>query len=89
MSDAPTLLRDLIDIPERVQTNDFVLKLSEGVTDAGGRRDHRATTWSRRSSPTRSTTRSASSRARWRAAAARPATCTARSAPAKATSWPC
>ncbi len=28
-----TLLRDLINIPERVQTNDFVLKLSEGVTD--------------------------------------------------------
>ena len=35
MSDAPTLLRDLIDIPERVQTNDFVLKLSDGVTEAG------------------------------------------------------
>ena len=33
MSDAPTLLRDLIDIPERVQTNDFVLKLAEGVSD--------------------------------------------------------
>lgn len=33
MSDAPTLLRDLIDIPERVQTNDFVLKLSDGVTE--------------------------------------------------------
>ena len=29
-----TLLRDLINIPERVQTNDFVLKLSEGVTEA-------------------------------------------------------
>jgi hypothetical protein len=27
MSDSPTLLRDLIDIPERVQTNDFVLKV--------------------------------------------------------------
>src|SRR4051794_24675901 len=26
MSDTQTLLRDLIDIPERVQTNDFVLK---------------------------------------------------------------
>ena len=35
MSAAPTLLRDLIDIPERVQTNDFVLKLSDGVTEAG------------------------------------------------------
>ena len=35
MSDTPTLLRDLIDIPERVQTNDFVLKLSDGVTEAG------------------------------------------------------
>jgi hypothetical protein len=34
MSDTPTLLRELIDIPERVQTNDFVLKLSEGVSDA-------------------------------------------------------
>jgi len=33
MSDSPTLLRDLIDIPERVQTNDFVLKLAEGVSD--------------------------------------------------------
>lgn len=33
MSDAPTLLRDLIDIPDRVQTNDFVLKLSDGVTE--------------------------------------------------------
>ena len=30
-----TLLRDLIDIPERVQTNDFVLKLSDGVTAEG------------------------------------------------------
>jgi hypothetical protein len=29
------LLRDLITIPERVQTNDFVLKLSDGVTEAG------------------------------------------------------
>ena len=28
------LLRDLITIPERVQTNDFVLKLSDGVTEA-------------------------------------------------------
>jgi len=35
MSDAPKLLRELIDIPERVQTNDFILKLSEGVTEAG------------------------------------------------------
>ena len=34
MSDSPTLLRELIDIPERVQTNDFVLKLAEGVSDA-------------------------------------------------------
>jgi P-loop Domain of unknown function (DUF2791) len=29
-----SLFRDLIHIPERVQTNDFVLKLSEGVTEA-------------------------------------------------------
>lgn len=35
MSDTRKLLRDLIYIPERVQTNDFVLKLSEGVTEAG------------------------------------------------------
>ena len=28
------LLRDLINIPERVQTNDFVLRLSDGVTEA-------------------------------------------------------
>lgn len=36
MSDTPRpLLRDLIPIPERVQTNDFVLKLSDGVTEAG------------------------------------------------------
>ncbi|MDX8506139.1 hypothetical protein [Mesorhizobium captivum] len=33
MSEARPLLHDLIHIPERVQTNDFVLKLSEGVTD--------------------------------------------------------
>ena len=32
--DGMTLLRELIDIPERVQTGDFVLKLSEGVTEA-------------------------------------------------------
>ena len=32
MSDARPLLRDLIRIPDRVQTNDFVLKLSDGVT---------------------------------------------------------
>jgi hypothetical protein len=31
---ARPLFRDLIHIPDRVQTNDFVLKLSEGVTDA-------------------------------------------------------
>ena len=35
MSGEPTLLRDLIDIPERVQTNDFVLRLSDGVTAEG------------------------------------------------------
>lgn len=35
MSGTATLLRDLIDIPERVQTNDFVLKLSDGVSDEG------------------------------------------------------
>ena len=34
MSDTAPLLRDLIHIPERVQTNDFVLNLSEGVTPA-------------------------------------------------------
>jgi hypothetical protein len=33
MSDVRPLLRDLIHIPERVQTSDFVLKLSEGVSD--------------------------------------------------------
>jgi hypothetical protein len=35
MTGEPTLLRDLIEIPERVQTNDFVLRLSDGVTDEG------------------------------------------------------
>src|SRR5262245_6514401 len=34
MSDTRPLFRDLIHIPDRVQTNDFVLKLAEGVTDA-------------------------------------------------------
>ena len=34
-ADLRPLLRDLINIPERVQTNDFVLKLSEGVTEEG------------------------------------------------------
>lgn len=34
MTNAPPLMRDLIRIPERVQTNDFVLKLSDGVTPA-------------------------------------------------------
>lgn len=34
MSDTRPLFRDLIHIPDRVQTNDFVLKLSEGVTEA-------------------------------------------------------
>ena len=35
MSDTQApLLRDLIDIPERVHQGDFVLKLSEGVSDA-------------------------------------------------------
>src|SRR5262245_41966439 len=29
-----TLIKDLIDIPERVQRGDFVLRLSEGVTRA-------------------------------------------------------
>jgi len=28
----PTLLRDLIDLPEQVRQGDFVLRLSEGVT---------------------------------------------------------
>jgi hypothetical protein len=34
MSDTRPLFRDLIHIPDRVQTNDFVLKLSEGVTES-------------------------------------------------------
>ncbi|TIR29941.1 MAG: phage resistance protein [Mesorhizobium sp.] len=34
MTEVRPLFRDLIHIPERVQTNDFVLKLSEGVTEA-------------------------------------------------------
>ncbi len=38
MSDIRPLFRDLIHIPERVQTNDFVLKLSEGVTDEAAAR---------------------------------------------------
>ncbi len=38
MSGTATLLRDLIDIPERVQTNDFVLSLSDGVTAEGAER---------------------------------------------------
>ena len=29
-----TFIKDLIDIPDRVQKGDFVLKLTEGVTDA-------------------------------------------------------
>jgi hypothetical protein len=33
MSDTRPLLRDLIHIPERVQTSDFVLKLAEGITE--------------------------------------------------------
>lgn len=38
MSDTRPLFRDLIHIPERVQTNDFVLKLSEGVTEEAAAR---------------------------------------------------
>jgi len=38
MTDARPLFRDLIHIPDRVQTNDFVLKLSEGVTEAAAER---------------------------------------------------
>ncbi|MER8601129.1 hypothetical protein NKH09_25145 [Mesorhizobium sp. M1339] len=34
MTETRPLFRELIHIPERVQTNDFVLKLSEGVSDA-------------------------------------------------------
>jgi len=34
MNDSPTLLRDLIDIPEVVHRGDFVISLSEGVEDA-------------------------------------------------------
>jgi hypothetical protein len=34
MNGTRPLFRDLIHIPDRVQTNDFVLKLAEGVTDA-------------------------------------------------------
>jgi hypothetical protein len=34
MNGTRPLLRDLIHIPDRVQTNDFVLKLAEGVTEA-------------------------------------------------------
>ena len=30
-----TLIRDLIDIPERVHRDDFVLRLAEGVTNPG------------------------------------------------------
>ena len=38
MSGTRPLLRELISIPERVQTNDFVLKLSEGVTEEAAAR---------------------------------------------------
>src|SRR4051794_15781410 len=38
MSDNRPLFRDLIHIPDRVQTNDFVLKLLEGVTEEGAAR---------------------------------------------------
>lgn len=38
MSDTKPLFRDLIHIPDRVQTNDFVLKLSEGVTEEAAAR---------------------------------------------------
>lgn len=38
MTDERPLFRDLIHIPERVQTNDFVLKLSEGVTEEAAAR---------------------------------------------------
>ena len=38
MNDSRALFRDLIRIPDRVQTNDFVLKLSESVTDEAAAR---------------------------------------------------
>jgi hypothetical protein len=31
----PVLIKDLISLPERVQPGDFVLRLSEGVSEAG------------------------------------------------------
>ena len=58
-----TLLRDLINIPERVQTNDFVLKLSEGVTEARGGCDRRQLRGHAPAWRSRSTKRSASSAA--------------------------
>ena len=82
------LLRDLITIPERVHQGDFVLKLSEGVSDAHAEetvknyvvtdqlRNRSTTPWGSFSAPRRS-------------ARAPPATCTVRSAPAKAISWRC
>ena len=90
MSDTQApLLRDLITIPERVHQGDFVLKLSEGVSDA-----HADETVNelRRHRPTAPRVRRrvrVSSSARPKNAKAQPATCTARSAPAKATSWRC
>ena len=41
-----TLLRDVIDIPERVGTGDFVFKLAESVND---RRQRSRATWSQSS----------------------------------------
>ena len=80
------LLRDLIDIPERVHAGDFVLTLSKGV--ARGVHGPRL-----RGDPAAGPLLRRGARAdpvgRARAGRRGPRTWTARSGPARATSWPC
>ena len=83
---AMTLIKDLIEIPEQIHKDDFVLKLAEGVTRAENTlREYVVTPELRKCFDDALGFIKAGSRRR----PARRLTCTAASVAARAISWPC
>jgi len=81
-----TLIKDLIDIPERVQKGDFVLRLAEDIHRPEVVLGNYVVTPELRGCFDDALT---FIRSGLQSRPARPATCTAASGAARATSWPC
>jgi len=81
-----TLIKELIEIPERVHQGDFVLKLTEGVKQAEATLGHYVVTPQLARAFDESL---ALSKRRWSRVRARRPIFTAHSAPASRTSWQC